>query len=118
MSRRLPKGEETLPIVEVEGRFLTLQQLKRDYPRLYEPFVKGVFVRQLRISDELLVERVRRRHAQGRVPTIYRLIFDEVKELSPEQQIREMEQRTRTGLELIEAERKLLEEEIRIIRGV
>jgi len=115
--RRLPKGEETLPIVEVEGRFLTLQELKRDYPKLYQRLIRGI-VRELVVSDELLIQRVKLRYAQGREITIYRLIFDEVKELSPEDQIREMEQRTRTGLELIEAERKLLEEEIGIIRGV
>lgn len=117
MQRRLPKGEETLPIIEIERRFLTLQELKTQYPMLYQQLVRGI-VRKLRISDQLLIERVRLRHTQGRVPTIYRLITEEVKELRPENQIREMEQKTQIGLELIEAERKLLDEELMILRGL
>lgn len=113
MSRRLPLGEETLPIIEVEERMVSLEQLKVHYPDVYRQLIT---VREFEVSDELLIERVRQRHAQGRVPTIYRFIRDSL-ELSPEQQIWHMEHRTDTGLELIEAERKLLEEEINILRG-
>lgn len=110
MRRRLPKGEETIPIAEVEGRFLTPLELERLYPERYRALMLKP---ELVVSDELLVERVRRRVAQGRVRTIYRLEY----ELSPEEQLRHMEARDEIGLELIEAERKLLEEELRLLRG-
>ncbi len=113
MSRRLPLGEETLPIIEIEGRMVPLEELKLRYPDVYRQLIT---VREFEVSDELLIERVRQRHAQGRVPTIYRFIRDEP-ELSPERQIWHMERRTEIGLELIQAERKLLEEEINILRG-
>jgi len=107
--RRLPKGEETLPIVEVEGRFLTPQELAREHLRAI------LALPEIRVSDELLIERVRRRIAQGREPTIYRLGFPMV--LTPVEQLRHMEMRDEIGIQLIEAERKLLEEELTILRG-
>jgi len=116
MEKRLPSGEETLPIIEVEGKFLTLEELKQQYPELYESLFKGVAgpPPQLgKISDELLIERFRMRMAQGRESTIYRLQY----ELTPEEQLMHMEARDEIGLELIEAERKLLEEELRILGG-
>ena len=113
---RLPKGEETLPIIEVEGRFLTLEELQREYPELYKELTEkkrlGISP-ALTVPEELLIERVKLRHAQGRVPTIYRL--QPPYELTPEEQIWHMEQRTEIGLQLIEAERKLLEEELKIL---
>lgn len=111
--RRLPKDEETIPIIEVEGRFLTLGELERLYPEMYQRLLDPAKVFEFRVSYELLTERVRRRHAQGRVPTIYRWEYM----LTPEEQIRHMELRDEIGLELLEAERKLLEEELAIIRG-
>ena len=107
--RRLPKGEETLPIVEVEGRFLTLQELREQYPELYRELLER---RPIEVSLELLIERVRRRIAQGREPPIYRWEF----ELTPEEQLRHMELRDEIGLELLEAERKLLEWELAKLR--
>lgn len=117
LKRRLPKGEETIPIVVIERLMLSPLELMKEHPRQYEVLVsRRKLVYPMRVTDELLVERVRRRYAQGRVATIYRLITDEEKELTPEEQIRHIEQRTKTGLELIEAERKLLEEELSILR--
>lgn len=102
MARKLPKGEETLPIAEVEGKFLTPNELRR----------LGLPLELRPVPTELLIERMRRRVAQGRVATIYRLQY----ELSPEGQLKHMELGDDIGLELIEAERKLLEEEIGILR--
>lgn len=114
MERRLPEGEETLPIIEVDGKLLTLEELRQQYPELYERLLEGAGNPELGIiSDELLIERVRIRIAQGREPTIYRIQG----ELTPEEQLTHMEARDEIGLELIEAERKLLEEELRILRG-
>jgi len=114
MSRRLPRGEETLPIFEVEGRFVTLYELQSEYPSLYKQLIETkTLPYALRIPDELLIERVKLRHAQGRVPTIYRL--QPPYKLTPEEQIWHMEQRTEIGLQLIEAERKLLEEELKML---
>jgi len=63
------------------------------------------------LSPEALIERVEKRIAQGREATIYRLGY----ELTPDDQLRHMKLGDEIGLELIEAERKLLEEELRII---
>ncbi|GAI76905.1 unnamed protein product [marine sediment metagenome] len=116
---RLPKGEETLPIVVVEGRFLTLQEVQQFHPDLYGALIGrprlGAPLLEFEVSDELLIERMRRRIAQGRVPTIYALSLVEP-ELTPEQQLRHMEMRDRIGLELIEAERGLLREELAMLR--
>lgn len=99
VKRRLPKGEETLPFYDLEGKLLTPDRLHR--PDLLRP----------RVTDKLLIERVRMRVSQGRVPTIYRLDY----ELSPDEQLKHMELSDEVGVELMQAERKLLEEEIRIL---
>lgn len=109
---KLPKGEETIPIIEVEGRFLTPLELERLYPERY----RALMLRpEVTVSHELLIERVRRRIAQGRVRTIYRWGFPMA--LTPEEQLRHMELRDEIGLELLEAERKWLEETLRLLRG-
>jgi len=99
MKRRLPRGEETLPFYDLEGKMLTLDRLHR--PDLLRPH----------ITDKLLIERMRMRISQGRVPIIYRFEY----ELSPNSQLNHMELGDKIGLELIQAERKLLEEELRIL---
>ena len=99
--------------MEVQRRMMSLETLKAQHPTLYQQLLSPQFV--LEVSDELLIERVRQRHQQGRVATIYRFYRD-APELSPKEQIRHMENRTQIGLELIKAERKLLEEELSILR--
>ena len=98
--RKLPKGEETLPITEIEGRFIMLADLTF-------PLQLGI------ISNELLIERVRKRTSQNREATIYRIEY----ELTPADQLEHMILGDAIGLELMEAERKLLEEELKILRG-
>jgi len=105
LKRKLPKGEETIPIAEIAGKMVSPKQLKA----MRIPYKK---VLTLTPSDMLLIKRVKERHAQGREPTIYRFTG----KLMPQQQIRHMERRTSIGLELIQAERKLLEEEINILK--
>jgi len=112
--RKLPMGEETLPIAIIEGKMLTPLQLK-EHPAEFGLLVKGERPRFMAITDDLLIERVRQRYAQGREATIYRFVADGMKEIFPEDQIVEMEQRSVLGLEFIKAERKLVEEELRII---
>lgn len=107
MIRRLPKGEETLPVVEVEGELLTPSGLEKAHPRLRLVDLKKP------ASTRLLIERMRVRVSQGRVPTIYRFRY----ELTPEDQLRHMELQDTIGLELIKVERLLLEEEVKILRG-
>ncbi len=102
--RRLPKGEETLPVIEVEGELLTSSGLEKAH-RLR-------LVKQP-ASTRLLIERKRMRVNQGRVRTIYRFRY----QLTPEEQLRHMELQDAIGLELIEVERLLLEEEVKILRG-
>lgn len=107
MIRRLPKGEETLPVVEVDGELLTLGGLEKAHPRLRLDELREP------ASTSLLIERKRKRINQGRVGTIYRPQYS----LTAEEQLRHMELQDVIGLELIEVERKLLEEELRILRG-
>jgi len=107
MIRRLPKGEETLPVVEVDGELLTSGGLEKAYPRL-----RLVGLREP-ASTKLLIQRKRMRIKQGRVRTIYRPQYS----LTAEEQLRHMELQDAIGLELIDVERKLLEEELRILRG-
>ena len=111
MKRRLPKGEETLPVVEVDGKFLALGKLKESSPGVYQSLLQRL-PRMETIPSKLLIQRVAERIAQGRVATIYRLEH----ELAPDEQLRRMNLGDEIGLELIEAERKLLEEELRMIR--
>ena len=66
MMRRLPRGEETLPVVEVEGELLTVGGLEKAHPEL-----RLVELREP-VSTKLLIERMRMRVKQGRVSTIYR----------------------------------------------
>lgn len=106
MIRRLPKGEETLPVIEVGGELLTPAGLERAHPELRLDELRAA-------STRLLIERKRIRANQGRVATIYRFRY----RLTPEEQIRHMELQDAIGLEIIEAERKLLKEEVRILRG-
>ncbi|MBA7670777.1 hypothetical protein ES703_78924 [subsurface metagenome] len=107
MMRRLPRGEETLPVVEVEGELLTPAGLEKAHPELRLDELREP------ASTKLLIERVRMRLKQGRAPTIYRFRY----QLTPEEQLSHMESQDDIGLELIEVERKLLEEELRIMRG-
>jgi len=102
MKRRLPEGEETLPVAELEGELLTAAHPKFRLSEILEP-----------ASTRLLIERKRMRVNQGRVATIYRIRY----QLTPEEQISHMELQDAIGLELIEAERKLLDEELRILRA-
>ncbi len=112
---KLPKGEETLPIIEIEGVVLTLEEVRRLHPDAYRQLTTPRVVFKYAVSDELLVERFRMRMAQGRVATIRR--FDiEHPILTPEEQLAHMEARDKVGLELIEAERKLLEEELAMLK--
>lgn len=101
MTRKLPRGEETLPIAEEGGRMLTLRELR------------GKKLKLRRVSDNLLIERVMKRIQQGRVPTIYQL----QRELSPSDQIKHMKRKDKIGAELLEVEFGLLQEEIRILGG-
>lgn len=105
--RRLPKGEETLPVIEVGGELLTSSGLEKAYPELR--------LGELRqpASTRLLIERKRLRINQGRVLTVYRFQY----QLTPEEQLKHMESQDAIGLELIEVERNLLEEELKILRG-
>ena len=118
MKRRLPKGEETLPITRVAGRMVTLEELRTRHPAEYSALIKTTI---LTVDDELLIERFRRRMIQNRVLTIYRYqCKGEITcpvALTPEEQLRHMEERTETGLELLKAEMELLKEELKIIRG-
>jgi len=107
MIRRLPKGEETLPVIEVGGELLTLGGLEKAHPEL-----RLVELREP-ASTRLLIARKRMRVKQGRVSTIYRPQYS----LTPEEQLSHMESQDAIGLELIEVERKLLDEEVRILRG-
>lgn len=111
---KLPKGEETLPIIEIEGKMLTLDELKKLYPEIYDKLVSPTIAYEVKIRDALLLERFRMRLTQKRVPTIHRWGYPQT--LTPEEQLAYMEARDPVGLELINAERGLLEEELAMLK--
>lgn len=113
---KLPRGEETLPIIEIEEKFLTLDEVRTLYPDVYERLIRPELRFEFTVSDQLLIERFRMRMAQGRERTIYRLQNKCPFALTPEEQLRHMELRDEIGLELIEAERQLLEEELALLK--
>lgn len=112
MKKKLPKGESSLPIVTIEGKWVSVDDIKRNFPKDYVAVLFRWQVPKV-FPSEILIERVRLRHAQGRVPTIYRV---GMKPLTPQQQLKHMEQKTAVGLELIKAEKGLLLEELKILR--
>lgn len=100
-----------MPFFEVDGVFMGLREIS---PAQLKALAVGRKDPRLKITDRLLVQRMRVRRAQGRVMTIYRINYPP---LTPEEQIKHMETRTPVGLNLIEAERRLLEWELTIIGG-
>lgn len=106
MKRKMPLGEDTLPIADIDGNLLRHSDLVG----------KGIALSMAlaSISDRLLIERVRQRISQGRVGPIYQV---PQKEYSPSDQLQHMIDKDELGKLLLDAERKLLEEEIRIIEG-
>jgi len=108
MKRRLPIGEDTLPIAEFEGRYITptaLIQLKyMGSQSISEP------------TARLLIERVRRRIEQDREGTALSL-SGLYPELSPEQILEHMELGDEEGQKHLLAERKWLEESIKILEA-
>ena len=109
MRRRLPAGEEDLPFMEEGGRYVTLREI-RSSPVLLFNLLR---LSPGEVSQGLLVERVRRRHMQGREPGMHVLGVGYV---GPEEMIRHMEAGDEIGRLFIEMERKLLEEELGIVR--
>jgi hypothetical protein len=108
---KLPRGEETLPIAEVDGKYLTAAELESQQPVKYRQLLVAPIVT---VSDNLLVERFSMRVAQGRVLTIYRA--DLPTSLTPEEQLMHIKAKDKIGMELINAEAKLLQEELRLLR--
>jgi len=91
--KKLPFGEETLPISDFLGILLK--------PSWFAQGLAGISVP----SKKLLKERIKLRIKQGREGTIYRLQH----ELTPEDQLKHIEADDEIGKGLLEAERKLLE---------
>ena len=117
---KLPKGEETLPFAEVNGKFLTLNELQTQYPEVLKALLQpvsalgAVSYASQTSSELLLTERFKQRMLQGRERTIHRvdLVFPI---LTPEEQLKHMQAKDEIGMELLAAERKFLQEEIRLI---
>ena len=111
IKRRLPKGEETIPIADINGQFIIpSQELIRRLRELPEP------------SVELLIERVKRR-AKQHISRIEEGIEEEPNTimlgcplpLSSASQIYHVEIGDDVGKELIEIERGWLKESLSIL---
>lgn len=122
---KLPNGEETIPLLIIDGKMLSLKEIEKEYPDVYnsltsEPTKDINYYKKLLLSKEptieitnkLLIKRFEERMKQGRERTIHRFLTT----ISPTRQMIEMVKKTKIGKELIEAERGLLEWELRILK--
>lgn len=109
----LLKAEEHIPFTKADGKFRTLKEVMEKYPRLYSMWTtRGLpEVTAIDDSDELMIERVKARIAQGKEHTIYRWGM----KLTPKEQLEHMKKRSKIGKELIQAERGLHKELIRLL---
>lgn len=98
MVKELPRGEELLPIAEEDGIFYTPSDIGNWGP----------------VSNALLIKRVEMRIAQGREQAIQHM--NQI--IQPKDILAHMKVEDALGLEFLKAERKLLEEERRILGKV
>jgi len=123
MERKLPGIEDSLPIYEINGKFLTLEELKESFPAIYEQLtssqldtVKAVST----VSTNLLAKRFAMRIEKGEVFTIYSIrssLDSELSSLTPQQQLYHVGLRDEEGIRILTAEYKLLEAELKILKG-
>lgn len=122
---KLPNGEETIPLLIIDGKMLSLKEIEKEYPDVYNNltsestkdinYYKKLLLSKeptIEITNKLLIKRFEERMKQGRERTIHRFLTT----ISPTRQMIEMVKKTKIGKELIEAERGLLEWELRILK--
>jgi len=103
---KITKGEEEISLVEIDGEFLSLNELMERYPDTWKDKLK--MNKSFNGKKELIKSRYREKAEQGRLPVLQR--FKTV--ITPKEQVDHVMRETEIGEELIEAERKLLEFEI------
>jgi len=111
-SRMERLGEADIPFLEVDGVFYTPRDILRHAESNDATWRRILEVRPdldpEEIPIELLKERIRQKYAQGKLTRIY--IIGYPYELTPEQQLAEVEMETPIGMKLLEAEKKLMKE--------
>jgi len=98
-------GEADIPYIEVDGKFYTPNEILEEAKANSEVWQKI----QEQLGDPswgLVEKRLEEKIKKGRVPTIYSM----GKTLTPEEQLKEIKEKTTTGWTLRLAEAKLLEE--------
>ncbi len=115
---KLPQGEENIPYWQIQGQMVTpsdAAQAKREAASRWAA-MKAMLQSpaEIEVSDELLLERIKQRAAQGRVPTRYVLTKDTAGrpttvELTAEDQIKHAQAHTPLGEDVLEAELKLMQ---------
>jgi len=102
-------NEADIPYMQVDGKLLTpndiLNEAKGNTP-LWQKIQQQLGDPPANISWDLLEKRLEEKIKKGRVPTIYTIGG----KLTPEEQLKEIKNKTTTGWTLLLAEAKLLEE--------
>jgi len=113
--RRMERiGEADIPFLEIDGTFYTPRDILRHAEANDIIWKRILEVRPdldpspEEISLELLKERIRRKYEQGKLLPIRMLGYPY--ELTPEQQLAEVEMESPLGMKILEAEKKLLRE--------
>lgn len=113
---KLPIGEDTIPLLVIDGQMLFLKDIENKYPTIYNSlFAIGeptTIDTKIEITDDLLITRFKRRMEQGRETTIHRFLIS----LSPSKQLAEMRKKSKLGKELLNAEKGLLEWELGVLK--
>ena len=115
---KLPPGEADIPYWQIAGQMVTPREAaeaKREAATRWagmKPMLESP--PEIGVTDELLIQRIRDRAAQGRVPTRYVLTKDSsgkrvTLQLTAEEQIRQAEAHTEIGEDVLEAELKLMQ---------
>jgi hypothetical protein len=104
--RKLPYGEETLPIFKRNGKLLKPKEMNKK-------ILKEAKLSLDMTPKDLLIERFRMRVEQGRTSTIHTMNRD----YTPTQQLEHMTRGDAIGKEFLQAEEGLLREELDILEG-
>jgi len=104
--RRL--GEADIPYLEVDGRMLTPNQILEEARKGSDIFkeVAKQMNPHTKVSWELLEKRIETRAKEGRVPTVHKM----GRTITPEEQVKEVKQRTVEGYRNLIAEAELWQE--------
>jgi len=102
-------GEADIPYLEVDGKYYTPNEILEEAKansEIWKKIQEQLGDPPYQLSWNLLERRLEEKIKKGKVPTIYAM----GRALTPEEQLKEVKNKTTTGYTLLLAEAKLLEE--------